>query len=58
MVKTGRQVLYVNNFLQVMPPVAITSDRIQKEAQAIILSLLPTIAATAFKLKNKNISQR
>ncbi|CAK1590292.1 unnamed protein product [Parnassius mnemosyne] len=41
----------LKGYVKVMAPVANALDRIQGEAQVYIGSLLPTIAATVFKLK-------
>ncbi|GBP28278.1 hypothetical protein EVAR_11737_1 [Eumeta japonica] len=42
----------IKEYVKVMSPVARTLDLIQGEAQAYLGTLLPTIAATMFKLQN------
>ncbi|KAG5860634.1 hypothetical protein JTB14_023063 [Gonioctena quinquepunctata] len=48
----GQDVTVMKEYAKVMAPVANAVDRIQGEAQAYLGSLLPTIAATVYKLKN------
>ncbi|KAG5890541.1 hypothetical protein JTB14_028292 [Gonioctena quinquepunctata] len=48
----GTLCMMLLSFSTVMAPVANALDRIQGEAQAYLGSLLPTIAATVYKLKN------
>ncbi|CAG9788837.1 unnamed protein product [Diatraea saccharalis] len=47
-----QDVTVMKEYAKVMAPVANALDRIQGEAQAYLGSLLPTIAATVYKLKN------
>ncbi|KAG5868429.1 hypothetical protein JTB14_029045 [Gonioctena quinquepunctata] len=47
-----QDVTVMKEYAKVMAPVANALDRIQGEAQAYLVSLLPTIAATVYKLKN------